>query len=53
MRSRLFTLDVARQQDGDWLIIEPGDGQVTGLPERADPRAFYRALRDALVTAIE
>lgn len=44
--SRFFTLDVAKCIDGSWTIIEPGDGQVAGLPERADVEAFYRALAD-------
>lgn len=35
---RFFTVDVARRKGGDWLIIELGDAQVAGLPERADPR---------------
>lgn len=44
VRSRFFTMDVARRRDGEWLIVELGDGQVAGLPERADVPAFYRAL---------
>ena len=47
--SRFFTMDVARRRDGAWRIIELGDGQVAGLPERSDPRAFYRAIVDRLV----
>jgi hypothetical protein len=42
--SRFFTMDVARRRNGDWLIIELGDAQVAGLPERPDAGAFYRAL---------
>jgi hypothetical protein len=51
VRSRFFTLDVAKRRDGGWLIIEPGDAQVAGLPDRADPLAFYGALRDATTRA--
>lgn len=43
VQSRFFTMDVARQLDGDWMIVELGDGQVAGLPEQADAGAFYRA----------
>jgi hypothetical protein len=43
--SRFFTMDIARQTDGGWIVIELGDGQVAGLPERADVPAFYRALQ--------
>lgn len=34
--------------DGTWTIVEPGDGQVAGLPPLADKEAFYRALADGL-----
>lgn len=46
VRSRFFTMDVARRLDGDWTIVELGDGGVAGLPDGADPRRFYEALRD-------
>lgn len=42
--SRFFTMDVAKRRDGDWVIIELGDGQVAGLPERSAPETLYRAL---------
>lgn len=45
VRSRFFTMDVAKRRDGDWLIVELGDGQVAGLPENSSVRAFYEALR--------
>jgi hypothetical protein len=44
VRSRFFTMDLAQQEDGRWLIVELGDGQVAGLPERADVDSFYAAL---------
>jgi len=42
--SRFFTMDVAKRRDGDWMIIELGDGQVAGLPENADVEKFYLSL---------
>lgn len=42
--SRFFTMDIARRVDGTWNIVELGDGQVAGLPARADIAAFYQAL---------
>jgi hypothetical protein len=30
------------------MIIELGDGQVAGLPERADVAGFYEAIRNRL-----
>jgi len=45
VRSRFFTMDVARRAvDGEWLVVELGDGQVAGLPDDVDVGAFYRAL---------
>ncbi|HEU5228519.1 MAG TPA: ATP-grasp domain-containing protein [Ktedonobacteraceae bacterium] len=44
IQSRFFTLDVAMQRDGTWSIVETGDAQVAGLPEKIDVEAFYQAL---------
>jgi hypothetical protein len=47
--SRFFTMDVAqRADDGAWQIIELGDGQVAGIPERADAGDLYVALAQHL-----
>jgi hypothetical protein len=48
VQSRFFTMDVVRRADGEWMIIELGDGQVAGLPERADVAGFYEAIRNRL-----
>lgn len=45
VRSRFFTMDVAKKLDGNWLMMELGDGQVAGLPDNADVEVFYRGLR--------
>jgi hypothetical protein len=45
VRSRFFTMDIAKRRDGDWLIVELGDAQVAGLPAHADVDAFYEALK--------
>ncbi len=44
--SNFFTMDVAKQKNGEWLIIELGDGQVSGLPAHLSPDAFYESLRN-------
>lgn len=44
VRSRFFTMDIAQRIDGDWMIVELGDAQVAGLPERTDVGDFYRRL---------
>ena len=43
--SNFFTMDVAKQKNGGWLIMELGDGQVSGLPERLPPDTFYTSLK--------
>jgi hypothetical protein len=48
IQSRFFTMDIAKNGDGRWMIVELGDGQVAGLPETADPLGFYTALRNAV-----
>lgn len=44
IESRFFTMDIAQRTDGQWRIMELGDGQVAGLPERAGRDTFYAAL---------
>jgi len=44
VRSRFFTMDVAKRKGGDWLIVELGDGQVAGLPDENLAVPFYGAL---------
>jgi hypothetical protein len=48
IESNFFTLDVAKQKNGGWIIIETGDGQVAGIPENADKLLFYDALSKAI-----
>lgn len=44
VKSRFFTMDIAKRRDGDWMIVELGDAQVAGLPENADLDQFYQAI---------
>jgi hypothetical protein len=41
VKSNFFTMDIAKLEDGDWTIIELGDGQVSGLPDNANLEQFY------------
>lgn len=45
VQSRFFTMDIARTNDGEWLIVELGDGQVAGLPTGVDPLRLFERLR--------
>lgn len=44
-RSRFFSLDLAQTEAGDWMVIEMGDGGVSGLPAGENVREWYRALK--------
>lgn len=49
--SRFFTLDVALREDGGWLVVEAGDGQVSGLPTDALCPPLHAALAARLGVA--
>jgi hypothetical protein len=42
--SSFFTMDISKKKDGSWIIMELGDGQVSGLPDNADVIEFYDGL---------
>lgn len=44
IESNFFTIDIARKESGEWIIMELGDGQVAGLPESAKKDEFYKKL---------
>ena len=46
IKSNFFTMDIAQKKDGSWIIMELGDGQVSGLPESADKASFYKAISE-------
>lgn len=48
--SPFYTVDFAELTDGSWKVIETGDGGVSGLSDGQDARAFYRALREAVMS---
>lgn len=42
--SKFFTVDLAQKENGEWICIEVGDGQVSSLPELGDKKEFYSRL---------
>lgn len=46
-RIRFFVLDIARTEDGHWIVIEVNDGQQSGLSMN-DPDILYSRLFEAL-----
>jgi len=47
-RSNFFTIDFAQNKDGEWIVLECGDGQVSGLASNANELEFYQKLKDAI-----
>lgn len=39
-----ITTDLALNSDGQWRVVEVGDGQVSGLPKNVDASALWKAL---------
>lgn len=46
--SGFYTVDFAELEDGSWVVIEAGDGSVSGLSEGQDYEAYFRALYHCL-----
>lgn len=47
VKSNFFTMDIALTIDGQWKIIELGDGQVSGLPDNVNLYEFYAKIKHA------
>ncbi|SFF45844.1 hypothetical protein SAMN04487969_14228 [Paenibacillus algorifonticola] len=45
INSHFFTMDIAKVENGSWVILELGDGQVSGLPNNADLIRFYNNIK--------
>jgi hypothetical protein len=46
IKSNFFTMDLAMTKNGQLIIIELGDGQVSGIPENEDKNIFFMKLRN-------
>ena len=46
VESRFLSMDIAKTKSGEWIIIELGDGQVAGLPEKVRRLQFYERLKE-------
>lgn len=40
-----YTIDIAQKENGDWVVIELGDGGSCGIPENGDPNLLYSNLK--------
>lgn len=44
LNSKFYTIDFAELKDGVWIVIEAGDGSVSGLSDFQDYNEFFRKL---------
>ena len=44
--SPFFTLDFAQLEGDSWIIIESGDGQVSGITDSSQIELFYKLLKE-------
>jgi len=49
--SNFFTMDIAQKKNGEWIVMELGDGQVAGLPESMDVNEFYDKLKESMANS--
>jgi hypothetical protein len=42
IKSNFFTMDIAKEVNGNWIIVELGDGQVSWLPKTVNVYEFYK-----------
>jgi hypothetical protein len=49
IESNFFTMDIAKDKNGNYIIIELGDGQVAGIPEKEDKGKFYKRLKEEII----
>lgn len=48
IENKFITIDVAEKEDGLWMILEAGDGQVSGMPAESTAIGFYNKLKERL-----
>lgn len=48
IESPFFTMDIAQKTSGEWIIMELGDGQVSGLPDETNNSSFYPFLKELM-----
>jgi hypothetical protein len=41
--SKFYTVDLAQLINGEWIIVETGDGQVSGLAPNQNPIGLYNS----------
>ena len=49
MPSKYYTVDFAELSDGSWIVLETGDGQVSGLSPHQLPFKYFDDIRAILL----
>jgi len=48
LQSAYYTVDFAELEDGSWIVVETGDGQVSGLASSQNAMLYYTLLSESL-----
>ena len=51
IESNFFTMDIAKNKNGKFIIIELGDGQVSGIPDNEDKNIIYKKIKERQTSA--
>ena len=51
IESNFFTMDIAKDESGKYVIIELGDGQVSGIPDNEDKNILYKKISERQTSA--
>jgi len=51
IESNFFTMDIAKDKKGEFIIIELGDGQVAGISENQDKNIIYENIKKRQTSA--
>ena len=51
IESNFFTMDIAKDKKGKYIIIELGDGQVAGISENQDKNIIYKNIKKRQTSA--
>jgi hypothetical protein len=45
IESKYFSMDIAKTKEGKYIIIELGDGQVSGFPKNINVNEYYKIVK--------
>ena len=51
IESNFFTMDIAKTKNGEYIVIELGDGQIAGIPDNVDKNIIFKNIRKTQTSA--